>query len=196
MDFARDRSCETDTEIGYPPNTSALGEEAGELEAASVDRLEEALGRPPRILIAEDHASTRTATAILLSFEGFETRSVADGVDLIDALRPLALREPIGWSPDLLMLDVGLRRLDGLYVLENLRQLHADIPTIVTTGFADRRTLERVAALDKVRYFQKPTTPDRLIRVSREMIGERADLQQPPPAGADAEDDSRQNSAA
>ncbi len=79
-----------------------------------------------RILIAEDE--TRIASFITkgLAAEGHTTTTAADGVTALD----LALSGEF----DLVVLDIGLPRLDGYGVLDGLRSQGARVPVIVLTA--------------------------------------------------------------
>jgi len=75
--------------------------------------------RHPTILIVEDDESTRELYQAVLRAEGFNVRTVADG---IDALRPIDADQP-----SLILLDLTLPRpvdLDALVATVRLR-LHA-----------------------------------------------------------------------
>ena len=67
-----------------------------------------------KILIVEDHAEVREPLAMLLHHEGFEARRAANGSE---ALALLALE-----TPDLILLDMIMPKMDGLTLLELLRR--------------------------------------------------------------------------
>ena len=67
-----------------------------------------------KILIVEDEAPLRTAVNDILSFEGFEVFQAKNGQEGLD----LALKE----HPDLILLDLMMPIMDGLTMLEKLRQ--------------------------------------------------------------------------
>ncbi len=67
-----------------------------------------------KILIVEDEAPLRTAVNDILTFEGFEVFQAKNGQEGLD----LALKE----HPDLILLDLMMPIMDGLTMLEKLRQ--------------------------------------------------------------------------
>ena len=79
-----------------------------------------------RILIVEDEARIASFLSKGLSADGFTTTVVSDGVTGLD----LALSGDF----DLVVLDIGLPRLDGFQVLEGLRAQGSDVPVIVLTA--------------------------------------------------------------
>lgn len=79
-----------------------------------------------RILIVEDEARIASFLSKGLSADGFSTTVASDGVTGLD----LALSGDF----DLVVLDIGLPRLDGFAVLEGLRAQGSDVPVIVLTA--------------------------------------------------------------
>ena len=67
-----------------------------------------------KILIVEDEAPLRNAISDILSFEGFTVFQAKNGQEGLDA----ALLE----HPDLILLDLMMPVMDGLTMLEKLRQ--------------------------------------------------------------------------
>lgn len=67
-----------------------------------------------KILIVEDEAPLRNAVSDILTFEGFEVFRAKNGQEGLD----LALAE----HPDLILLDLMMPVMDGLTMLEKLRQ--------------------------------------------------------------------------
>jgi two-component system, OmpR family, response regulator len=91
-----------------------------------------------RILIADDEPRIAAFLAKGLTAAGYTTTQVADGVKALDYAT--------SGEFDLLILDIGMPRMDGLAVLKNLRAMHSTVPVIVLTA-AD--SLENtVAALE------------------------------------------------
>jgi putative two-component system response regulator len=82
----------------------------------------------PLVLIVEDDAANRVLLERLLQREGYQTRAVGDGEAAM-----LAVGEH---APDLILLDIGLPRVDGYEVTRrlrtNLRTL--TVPIILLTG--------------------------------------------------------------
>ncbi len=67
-----------------------------------------------KILIVEDETPLRNAVSDILTFEGFEVFQAKNGQEGLDA----ALKE----HPDLILLDLMMPVMDGLTMLEKLRQ--------------------------------------------------------------------------
>lgn len=88
----------------------------------------------------------------------------------------LALDGP-GW--DLVLLDLGLPDIDGLDVLQGIRDRHNTIPVVVVTARDDRESETRAAQLGIRSYLMKPFSFTDLLEIVEEPArpGERADLE-------------------
>ena len=125
--------------------------------------------RAPRVLVVEDDEDIAQALQRSLRMEGYEVRSAADG--------EAALEEGRSFAPDLVILDLGLPKLDGLEVARSLRA-DDDIPILILTA---RDALEaRVEGLDSGAddYLVKPFERQELLARLRALLRRR------PPRGS------------
>lgn len=87
-------------------------------------------------LIVDDHPVIRMAVRMLLERNGMDVVGEADnGVDALQLIRQ--------HEPDIVVLDIGIPRLDGLNVISRIRALGLDSHVLVLTsqpaeGFAQR----------------------------------------------------------
>ncbi len=91
-----------------------------------------------RILICEDDAALAEALRFALTQSGFAVDWVANGQDADEALK--------GADFGLLILDLGLPKIDGLEVLRRLRRRHSALPVLILSG--REQPEEKVAGLD------------------------------------------------
>jgi two-component system KDP operon response regulator KdpE len=91
----------------------------------------------PVILIVDDEPQIRHALEVNLGVRGYDVIDAADGES--------GLQRIAADRPDLVLLDLGLPKVDGLDVLEALRRW-SDVPVIVLTARDDERM--KVRALD------------------------------------------------
>lgn len=112
-----------------------------------------------RILIVEDNTDLRRMFKTALSLAGFDVDEAADG---IEALQIIELR-----PPDLVVLDLMLRALDGLSVQQELaaRTATAHIPVVIVTGSTISTDNVDVACV-----LRKPVMPDELVRTVRQCL--------------------------
>jgi len=109
------------------------------------------------ILIVDDEADIRELVAGILQDEGHGTRTAGDSDD---ALSAVAERRP-----NLVFLDIWLRgsRLDGLQLLDCLKQQHPELPIVMISGHSNKETA--VSAIKRGAYdlIEKPFTTERLM---------------------------------
>jgi two-component system, OmpR family, response regulator MprA len=122
-----------------------------------------------RVLVVEDDADIADVLRRSLRNEGYEVRTSADGVE--------ALNVAAGFVPDLVVLDLGLPRLDGIEVCRRLR-MDGDVPILMLTARAE--TEDRVTGLDSGAddYLAKPFERQELLARIRALLRRR------PPRGA------------
>jgi DNA-binding response OmpR family regulator len=114
----------------------------------------------PVVLVAEDDPSVRMAIEFVLEGEGFEVLVAEDGE------RALAMAR--SKSPDAILLDQMMPKLDGKQVLSRLRESEdtAEIPVLVLTGMARGAPGEWPGA----HFVGKPFAPDDLVECIREVL--------------------------
>lgn len=112
-----------------------------------------------RILIVEDDSDLRRMFRTALSLAGFDVDEAGDGLE--------ALRIVEGRTPDLVVLDLTLRALDGLSVQQELaaRAITAAIPIVIVT--ASTLPLDGV---DVACILRKPVTPEELVRTVQQCL--------------------------
>jgi len=122
-----------------------------------------------RVLVVEDDVDIADVLRRSLRNEGYEVRTSADGVDALDVAA--------GFVPDLVVLDLGLPRLDGIEVCRRLRE-EGDVPILMLTARAE--TEDRVTGLDSGAddYLAKPFERQELLARIRALLRRR------PPRGA------------
>ena len=128
-----------------------------------------AAGRDPRVLVVEDDDDIAHALQRSLRLEGYEVRLATDG--------EAALEAASAFQPDIVVLDLGLPKLDGIEVARRLRT-RDDVPILVLTA---RDAVEsRVQGLDSGAddYLVKPFERQELLARLRALLRRR------PPRGS------------
>jgi DNA-binding response OmpR family regulator len=82
-------------------------------------------GEQPRVLVVDDERGLRELLEFGLEQAGFSVRSAADGAE--------GLRLLEAWSPDVIVLDVGLPERDGFALLPDIRRL-TTAPVVMLTA--------------------------------------------------------------
>jgi DNA-binding response OmpR family regulator len=125
--------------------------------------------RDPRVLVVEDDEEIAQVLQRSLRLDGYEVRLAGDGETALD--------EASAYHPDLVILDLGLPRLDGIEVARRLRAAD-DVPILMLTA---RDAVEsRVEGLDSGAddYLVKPFERQELLARLRALLRRR------PPRGS------------
>jgi len=116
------------------------------------------------ILIVDDEADIRELVSGILQDEGYLTRTARDSDDAINAVSTR--------RPNLVFLDIWLQgsRLDGLQLLDALKQQHPEMPVVMISGHGNIETA--VAAIKQGAYdfIEKPFKADRLVLVAERAL--------------------------
>lgn len=125
----------------------------------------------PKILLIDDEVDITTNLSQFLNRAGFATMVAIDGEQ--------GLQKVTSFTPDLIVLDVLMPRMDGREMLRRLRRDDNWIPVILLTqvgGAADRTMALNEGADD---YLNKPFDPQELVARIRAVL-RRARPGQPP----------------
>ncbi|MCF3947955.1 sigma-54-dependent transcriptional regulator [Acidiphilium iwatense] len=120
-----------------------------------------------RILIADDQADIRASLALVLQSEGYETGSAASPAEA------MLLLERGAW--DALLLDLNFRAdttsgEEGLALLSSVKQINADLPVIVLTGWGSVGLAVRALRAGAADFLEKPWENTRLLGVLRAQL--------------------------
>lgn len=122
------------------------------------DRLAERLWtEPTRILIVDDNVDGARMMARLLKAKGSEVRVASDGPSALEAVR--------SYTPDLLLLDIGLPGMDGYEVARRLRQIPGLDRTLLValTGYGQADDRRRALEVGFDDHLVKPVGADDLL---------------------------------
>src|ERR1041385_3561310 len=108
----------------------------------------------PTVLVADDNDDTRLMFRTLLVNKGYRVIEAADGEEAIEIIS--------SENPGLVLLDLGLPRLNGLSVIRRLRnELKVlNVPVVVVTGYDSHLSTAVAAGCDD--YLLKPVDFARL----------------------------------
>jgi CheY-like chemotaxis protein len=88
---------------------------------------------PRRVLVVDDNLDAAEGLAMLLGLRGHEVATAYDGQSAIEQARDI--------QPDVVLLDIGLPRIDGFEVARRLREEHPARPMLLValTGYGQER---------------------------------------------------------
>src|SRR5450756_870254 len=86
------------------------------------------------ILIVDDEADIRDLVAGILQDEGYDARTARNSDDALAAI--------VSRKPNLVFLDIWLQgsRLDGLQLLDAVKQDHPEVPVVMISGHGNVET--------------------------------------------------------
>ncbi|MCC6806064.1 MAG: EAL domain-containing response regulator [Deltaproteobacteria bacterium] len=101
-----------------------------------------------KVLLADDDPDVLRTFTRVIQVSGYEVTPVPDGLAAIDALK--------NGSFDVVVSDISMPRLDGLGLLQEVRQHDLDVPVILLTGEPGLPTALRAIEHGAYRYLSKP----------------------------------------
>ena len=125
------------------------------LDGTCVNPLEQSEGTP-KVLVVDDNLDGCETTATILRFRGYEVRCLHDGASV--------LATALQWRPDVVVLDIGMPKMNGLEVASQLRSRpeFAGVALIALTGYGQEadKVRSRRAGFDL--HLTKPVDPHTL----------------------------------
>ena len=117
------------------------------------------------ILAVDDEADILLVIGVILRNRGHVVLEATSGEMALELLE----RE----SPDAMLLDIRMPGIDGLEVLERLRDksLLSSLPVIMLSAYSNPSTLERATELGCKGFVTKPFLPERLTATLEEILG-------------------------
>ncbi len=107
-----------------------------------------------RILIVDDEPNVCQFLSEYLEYKGFETQICQSGKEALEYLKTDVF--------DAILLDLIMPEMNGLEVLEKIRQMKIMIPVIIVTGVKDKNVADDAIKLGAADFIPKPIDLDRL----------------------------------
>jgi len=111
------------------------------------------------ILYVEDEEYVREEIEDMLSIKVSKLITAANGQEALDIFRS---QEKI---IDIIITDIQMPVMDGLELIQNIRQTNQDIPIIITTAFNEVEYLKQAVDLHVDKYITKPIDIVQLLKV-------------------------------
>jgi len=129
--------------------------------------------RPTKALIVDDEAHARTYVRLLLHELGVGV--CAEAADGGQALALFAEQQP-----DLVMLDINLRMMTGLQVLQAMKQSRPEVPVIMMSSESALKTVQEAARLGASGYILKHSAKPEALRMLSDALDVIADEEAEP----------------
>lgn len=119
-----------------------------------------------RLIICDDHPAVQLGIEALLSGSGIEVvghaESCAEAVSLESSV-----------SPDIVLLDIRLRKEDGLAALEEIKRARPSVPVVIFSASDELNDVARAHRLGADGYCLKSIGKDDLVRTIRRAVARK-----------------------
>jgi len=114
---------------------------------------------PQRILIADDNEDAAASLAMILRMQGHDTRTAKDGADTLEVAAE--------FQPDVVLLDIGMPKLNGYETARRLRSAPASkrVLLVALTGWGQESDRLRSSAAGFDAHLVKPVKLDQIERL-------------------------------
>lgn len=117
-----------------------------------------------RILVVEDDANLRETLAEILADDGHEVRVATDGAAALETLG--------GWTPEVIVLDLMMPRMDGFAFRARQRDASAHAPAKILVVSAARDVESAADELDADAWLVKPFGLEDVVTSVRALLGD------------------------
>lgn len=116
----------------------------------------------PRILITDDEKSIRNILRDILEFEKYQVEEAENGEEAIKLVKEKEI--------DLMILDIKMKGMDGLEVLEKVKELKPEIPVIMISGHGTIKIAVDATKKGAFDFLEKPPDLNRLLITVRNAL--------------------------
>jgi len=124
-----------------------------------------------KILVIDDEKPTLSMFRLFLDAYGYSVYTAENGTE------GLAIFEKE--KPEIVLTDIKMSGIDGLAVLQRIKEIAPKTAVIVITGHGDTALAEQAVALDAVDFINKPIKKEALdaaLKKAREKLDSAADI--------------------
>lgn len=113
------------------------------------------MNNKPTILVVDDEKSIRNTLREILEFEGYDIQEAESGAKAIKLFKENDI--------DLVILDIKMSGMDGIEVLENVKELKPEIPVIMISGHGTIKIAVEATKMGAFDFIEKPPDLNRLL---------------------------------
>jgi CheY-like chemotaxis protein len=116
------------------------------------------------IMIVDDEQMALTLMNRILTEAGFSVVTAQSGFECLDQFR----RRP--YMYELILLDLTMPFMDGEETFHRLKEIRADVPVLLCTGFIQEDRLKSLMGAGLAGFMRKPIAPGEMVRVVRSTL--------------------------
>ncbi|PRQ09693.1 sigma-54-dependent transcriptional regulator [Enhygromyxa salina] len=121
---------------------------------------------PARILVVDDESAARSALTELLREEGYEVQSAGDAFKALGRIE--------GWTPEIVITDLKMPGMDGIQLMDKVRERIPDVSVVVMTAFGTVESAVEAIQQGADDYLTKPLHLGQLLVVVERVLQHRA----------------------
>jgi two-component system chemotaxis response regulator CheY len=134
-----------------------------------IKQSQEAMIMGKRILLVDDAPFMRQMCKDVLSKAGYEIcGEAADGDEGVEQCRTL--------KPDLLVMDIVMPKMDGIYALQQIRMFDGEVKAVMLSAMGQARIVAEALLSGAVDFVVKPFKADRLIEAAARAFTEQREF--------------------
>ena len=115
-----------------------------------------------RILVVDDEQIMRDSLSDWLRLDGYEVEAVEDGYKALEKVKKES------W--DVLFVDLKMPRMDGIEVMQKVKEINKNIPVIIITAYATVDTAVKAMKEGAYEYIVKPFNPEEISIIIRNIV--------------------------
>jgi DNA-binding response OmpR family regulator len=124
------------------------------------------MSSPGNVLIIDDEDGLRYTLTRVLRATGCQVSGAAEGQEALQMISNVPY--------DLVYLDIHLPGINGLEILQSIRQTNSDLPVILFTAHASLQSALEAIRLGATDYLEKPIDPEVFVARTRIILEEQA----------------------
>ncbi|MBI1804788.1 MAG: response regulator [Ignavibacteriae bacterium] len=121
------------------------------------------MGHNLKMLCVDDHPDLRKSLQEQFAAEDFDVDTAEDGLAALEKIK--------NTHYDIILLDIGMPRMDGMKVLKEMKKLNKYTNVIMLTATDDVPTAIECVKLGAKDYISKPYDPEELLHVVIKVLG-------------------------
>jgi PAS domain S-box-containing protein len=122
------------------------------------------MGDGHRILVVDDELGPREALRMILKSK-YQVMTAVNGPDALECIAKM--------PPDIVLLDIRMRQMNGIQVLQAIKQIDPTIEVIMITAYASLATAREAIAYEALEYLTKPFSKQEVERAVEKAIARR-----------------------
>jgi CheY-like chemotaxis protein len=132
------------------------------------------------IMVVDDEQMGLTLMKHVLTGAGFEVTTAQSGFECLELFR----QRPFVYA--LVLLDLTMPFMDGEETFARLKDIRANIPVLLCTGFIQQDRLDRLMSTGLAGFLRKPIAPDEIVALVRRTLAELRYAREVTPRGFSA----------